>query len=102
MSFFDAFTPEGMLKAMGVNPQEMLAEYARWKGEFDGMKTGAVQASQHFNNRLNTIEQNQIVLNAKLDAITKLLLQVHLSIIPPEEHTKNGHAQLGSSNIGHG
>jgi hypothetical protein len=59
MSFLDAFTPEGMLRAMGVKPQEMLAEYNRWQAEFVAMKEGVRQATAHFDAQCRDIRENQ-------------------------------------------
>jgi hypothetical protein len=86
MGIFDAFTPEGLMRAMGVDPQQLLAEYARWKAEFDGMKNGVQLATSHFNNRLITLEAKvDVLLSQQTDLIQLLRLHTEVKL--------NGHVK---------
>jgi len=66
MAWFEAFTPEGMLKAMGINQADLLAEYALWKAEFEGMKAATRDATGHFNARITLLEKQQAAMLALL------------------------------------
>lgn len=87
MAIWDAFTPEGLLRAMGVNPAEMLAEYQRLSTEFAEVKTrviateaaimampaGVKSAVDYFGERMKKIEGTQARTEETINAIFRAL-----------------------------
>lgn len=70
------FSPEAIIRALGIDPA-MLAQigqtFATMQSNVDAMRDGFVRTIEHFNNRLDTIEERQ----RHIDMMLRRLLAMH-------------------------
>jgi hypothetical protein len=73
MSLFDAFTPERLIKALGIDPAQLVQFMQRMQGELGGFKTGFASVVAHFNTKLSLQEARLSLIERKQDRILALL-----------------------------
>lgn len=60
---------DGLLKSLGVNPDDLKLRMEEIAREYAGFKSGFRAATTHFEERLNGIERIQLEILRRLDAL---------------------------------
>jgi len=82
----------GLLKALGVDPDELKQVAVKWAGEVEGFKTGFRAATAHFSGQLDLISRNQEIILNQQEEILRLLKpqeQTSVEIISLEDRRRS-------------
>jgi hypothetical protein len=73
MSLFDAFTPERLIKALGIDPAQLVQFMQSVTGEVAGFKAGFQSVVAHFNGKLTSQDARLERIEAQQLRILQLL-----------------------------
>jgi hypothetical protein len=72
MGLPDMTMAENMIRALGIDPQQVQDVFAKGKAEFEAMKLGFGNAMTYFKGETSAIREQQNRIEAKLDMLLRL------------------------------